>query len=232
MLSTLLLVLFCNINVKLCCKELSKLQLNYYLVKFSVPKTQDMKNSITFISAFMLLIAFPLLLAASSMGEIMGKVSVKETAAPVANAIITFENSMGKTVVTANEHGMYYGTRVPSGRYEMRVEYNNRTFVMKSVRIYDGYATEANFTVSNDDSLAAIVEIPRTDALYSGSAPTGITLSNNNTQQPTRPLNEALSMQPGMDVRDGKLYVKGSGEVKFFIDGCPTIAPPAVQRIW
>lgn len=191
-----------------------------------------MKNCISSICVFMLLIASPLFSAASSMGEILGKVTIKETKAPLANAVITFENSMGKTVVTANEYGQYYGTHIPTGRYEMSVTYNNHTFVMKSVRIYDGYATEANFAVSNNDSLPAIVEIPRTDALFSGSAPTGITLSNNNNQQPTRSLNEALSMQPGMDVRDGKLFVKGSGEVKFFIDGCPVIGQPALQRVW
>lgn len=165
-------------------------------------------------------------------GEILGKLTVKETHAELANAEVTFENSMTRMTVKANEHGMYYGLHLPEGRYEMRVSYNTTTFVMKNVRIYDGYTSEANFAVSNLDSLPATVEIPRTDQLYSGSAPTGISMKNDDKLQPTRQLGDALSMQPGVDVRDGKVYVKGSGDVKFFIDGTPVIGQPTIQRTW
>ena len=181
---------------------------------------------------FFMLMLSSLVAFAASMGEIMGKVTINETNTPLANAEVVFENSMTKQVVKANEYGMYYGLHIPSGRYEMRVIYNNHTFVMKGVRIYDGYTSEANFAVSNVDSLPAVVEIPRTDQLYSGSAPTGITMKNDDKNQPTRQLSEALMMQPGMDVRDGKLYVKGSGDVKFFIDGTPVIGQPILQRVW
>lgn len=181
---------------------------------------------------FMLLASAPTLTYATSMGEILGKVIIKETNRPLANAEITFENSMTKMVVKANEHGIYYGLHIPGGRYEMRVSYNNHTFVMKGVRIYDGYTSEANFAVSNIDSLPAVVELERTDQLFSGSAPTGITMKNDDRNQPTRQLSEALSMQPGMDVRDGKLYIKGSSDVKFFIDGTPIMGQPVLQRVW
>lgn len=224
--------LLCNNIVKIACYLPLQFYLQYYLAKFKVTKTIAMKNCISIIGAFMLLAFTPSILQATSMGEILGKITVQETNTPLAYAEVTFENSMGKVVIQANEYGMYYGLHIPSGRYEMKVNYNNRVFVMKQVRIYDGYTSEANFAVSNSDTLPQIVNIPRTDALYSGSAPTGITLTNNNRTQPTQQLSDVLSMQPGMDVRNGKLFVKGSSEVKFFIDGTPLIGPPNLQRVW
>lgn len=190
-----------------------------------------MKSQLTTV-VFTLLILCTAAPTYAGNGEIMGKLTVKEDSAALPNAEIIFENSMTRLVVQANEHGMYYGLHLPEGRYEMRVTYNTTTFVMKNVRIYDGYTSEANFAVSNLDSLPAIVEIPRTDQLYSGSAPTGISMKNDDRLQPTRQLGDALSMQPGVDVRDGRVYVKGSGNVKFFIDGTPVIGQPTIQRTW
>ena len=114
----------------------------------------------------------------------------------------------------------------------MLVSFNNRTFVIKNVRIYDGYATELNFLVSSNENLPALVEVQKTDVMISSVQPTDINLTNSSNLQPTHSLADLLVMQPGVDVRNGTLMVKGSGDVKFFIDGSPTMAPARIERIW
>lgn len=191
-----------------------------------------MKKHTHTILAVMLMVTISNSSSAASMGQITGKVTDKETSGPVAYAMITFENSMGKIEVEANEYGLYYGNHIPTGKYQMRVSFNNRTFVIKNVRIYDGYATELNFLVSSNENLPALVEVQKTDVMISSVQPTDINLTNSSNLQPTHSLADLLVMQPGVDVRNGTLMVKGSGDVKFFIDGSPTMAPAHIERIW
>jgi len=191
-----------------------------------------MKKYIQTSMAVMLLVIISNSSTAASIGQITGKVTDKETQTPVAYALITFENSMGKVEVEANEYGLYYGNHIPTGKYQMRISFNNRTFVVKNVRIYDGYATELNFLVSSNENLPALVEVEKTDVMLSNVQPTDIMLSNSSNLQATRSLSDVLSMQPGVDVRNGQLTIKGSSSVKFFIDGSPTMAPAHIERIW
>ena len=72
-----------------------------------------MKKHTHTILAVMLLVTISNSSSAASMGQITGKVTDKETSGPVAYAMITFENSMGKIEVEANEYGIYYGTTYP-----------------------------------------------------------------------------------------------------------------------
>ena len=92
-------------------------------------------------------------------GDINGQVIEKETMSPVAFAEITFDNGNTKTVVSANEYGYYSVKHMPTGKYQMSVKYNNRTFVINKVRIQDSYTAGINFMVSNSSSLSSNVEV-------------------------------------------------------------------------
>lgn len=178
------------------------------------------------------LIAVHIVAAAASAGQVLGVVFDKVTGKAAANAQITFENSMDKITVQANEYGHYYADHMPTGRYEMRVAHAGKTFVLKRINVYDGYTTEVNFPVSSEPGLPAVVEVVLNQNRLSSVENNNVNLSNSDNKQPTRQLSEALSMQPGVDVRDGKVMVKGSDQVKFFIDGTPVLGQPRIDRIW
>lgn len=169
---------------------------------------------------------------AVSTGQVVGQVIEKETHKPVAFAEIIFENRYDKIIISANEYGFFYGNHLPTGKYQIRVQYNNRSFVMNDVRVYDSYATEVNLLVSNNAELPAMVTLERSEPVISSVNSTGIRLANNSFNQPTQSLSDVLGNQPGVDVRNGKIYIKGSDQVRFFIDGTPVIGQPTVQREW
>lgn len=182
--------------------------------------------------AFFILLFSVETLKAATTGRVTGKVVDIETNLLVPNIQIIFENSMDRIVLTTGANGIYYGNHLPTGKYTVTVAYNNRTFVMKNVRVYDGYATEVDIKVNSNNSLPEVVTIEKEEKIISCISPTDIMIGDDNNLQPTRTLNEVFSNQPGMDVRNGKLYVKGSSEVRFFIDGTPLIGNPVFQRNW
>jgi hypothetical protein len=167
----------------------------------------------------------------ASIGQLMGKLEVKETKLGIANVEVVFENNMDRIAVMTNEYGFYYSDRMPTGKYEMSMVFNNRKFVVKQVRVYDSYTSIINLPLSEASELPGIVYLdiaPNQIAVTSND----IKLNNNNHHQPTQSLTDALSNQAGVDVRNGKLYVKGSNQVKFFIDGTPIMGQPFFQKVW
>jgi hypothetical protein len=166
----------------------------------------------------------PFRLAAVSCGDLLGQVVNLDNGKPVPFAKITFENYYDKVSVTANKYGYYYGDHLPEGRYQMRVSYNQRTFVMNHVKVYDGYSNEVNFFVSASDTLPTFVKEITPDPLIKIFQRDDIVLTGNGMGGGTIPLGDLLMQQPGIDIYNGHLYVKGA-EVKFFIDGTPVLAP-------
>ncbi len=166
---------------------------------------------------------------AVSMGEITGQVIEKETLQPVAFAEIVFENGFDKITITANEYGYYYASHVPTGKYQMRVVFNNRTFSMNKVHVFDTYTTDMNFIVSNNNTLPATVEVVKTEQVFNPLEANKRLYAENTLHEPTRDLSEVLAMTPGVDVKDGKIYIKNSDQVHFFIDGSPVMAPAMVR---
>ncbi len=169
---------------------------------------------------------------AISMGGVVGKIFQKENMKSVAYAEITFENNMDKITVTANEYGYYYADHLPTGKYQMRIAYNDRTFFMNKVRVYDSYTSEINFMVSNNENLPVNVELEMKENLMSSVSSTDIKVTENAPGNSTRTLSETLSMQPGVDVENGRVIVKGSNQVKFFVDGTQVMAPVSLSKGW
>ena len=191
-----------------------------------------MKTLVNLLLFFSMLLLFSIDAKAISMGQVVGQVLEKETHQPVAFAQVVFENRMDKFDFQANEYGHYYAAHLPTGKYQMRVVYNNHTFVMKEVQVYDGYTSEINFTVSNDNSLPPKVVLEKTENVFSSVTSNDIKLNNSTFNQPTQSLNDVIMQQPGCDVRNGKIYIKGSDQVRFFIDGEPVMGPPTQNRVW
>jgi len=181
------------------------------------------------LSVFLLLIQ-TVACSGASFGHLMGKIDIKETGLGVTVEVI-FENNMDKIVVSTNEYGFYYSDRMPTGKYEMSVMFNNKKFIVKQVRVFDSYTSIINLSLSESNELPQVVYLdlpPNRIAETSND----IKLNNNNSHQPTQSMSDALSNQAGVDVRNGKLYVKGSDQVKFFIDGTPVMGQPSFQKIW
>jgi hypothetical protein len=86
--------------------------------------------------------------------------------------------------------------------------------------------------VSNNNDLPTTIEVIKKDPIINPLKPNDVLLASNNGNQSTQSLSDLLISQPGVDIRDGKLYVKGSNQVRFFIDGTPVMAPPIISRIW
>lgn len=183
------------------------------------------------ISLTFLLLAFSFSAKAVSMGQVVGQVIEQETMKVLPYAEIIFENNMDKVTVSANEYGYYYADHLPTGKYQMRIVFNNRTFVMNKIRVYDSYTTEINFLVSNKETLPAKVEVAMNENTMSSVTSSDIKVSNSSFQT-ARSLAEVLDMQSGVEVFGGKVYVKGSGQVKFFVDGTQVMGQPSLGKAW
>ncbi len=190
-----------------------------------------MKTTVKSIAVFAMLLCFSFAARAVSMGQIVGQVTGPVSNQPLAFAQIVFENKMDKVEVTANEYGYYYANHMPTGKYAMTVVYNNRTFVM-NVQVYDGYTSEINFAVSSDSNLPQKVLLPTNQNLFSSVTSNDPRRDNSANNQPTQSLNDVISQQAGCDVRDGKIFIKGSSQVKIFIDGVPMMGAPTQNRVW
>jgi hypothetical protein len=103
---------------------------------------------------------------------------------------------------------------------------------MKNVQVYDSYTSEVDFEVSKDNSLPPKNILETNENTFSSVTSSDIKLSNSTFNQPTQSLNDVMSQQPGCDVRDGKIFIKGSDQVRFFIDGEPVMGPPTQNRVW
>jgi len=171
-----------------------------------------------------LLFGFAPDLKAVSSGDVLGQVIDIETGKPVPFAEVIFENYYDKVTVVANLNGFYYGFHIPEGRYQMRVVYNERTFVMMRVKVFDSYAREVNFFVSCNDTLPTVVFETTPNPLIRAFEPHDVVLTSSEMGSAAMSLSDVLMSQPAVDIYQGRLYVKGAA-AKFFIDGSPVMAP-------
>ena len=175
------------------------------------------------------IVLLPFASKAVSSGDLVGQIVDLETRQPVPYAEVTFENYYDKITVKANEHGFYYGDHIPEGRYQMRVTYNHRTFVMRRVKVYDSYTAEVNFLVSKNDSLPQVVLEATPDPLIKAYIPHDILVTGTDMGSATMSFSDLMMAQPGMNIYDGKLYAKGA-EIKIYIDGTAVLAKPVLMK--
>src|SRR5579863_3499618 len=127
---------------------------------------------------FFLLLTRSFCCVAVSMGDLMGQVIDLQTGKGVPYAEIVFENNFDRITAIANERGFYYASHIPEGRYQMRVCYNHRIFFMNHVKVYDSYADEVNFIVSDDECLPEVVQELRPEPVIHALQPNDIILTS------------------------------------------------------
>ena len=124
-------------------------------------------------------------------GQLVGKVIEKETMQVLAYAEIVLENGTEKITLTANEYGYYYAEHLHTGKYQMSIVFNNRTFVMNKVRVYESFTGEINFMVSNNQSLPETVEVLLKDNGFSYVTTRDTKMANSTMSQVTHSLSVA-----------------------------------------
>lgn len=124
-------------------------------------------------------------------GQLVGKVIEKENMQVLPYAEIVLENGVERITLTANEYGYYYAENIPTGKYQMHVVFNNRTFVMNKVRVYESYTGEINFMVSHNETLPETVEVILKDNGFGYVNTSDTKLANMTLNQPVRSLSVA-----------------------------------------
>lgn len=104
---------------------------------------------------------FSLQTATAATGDITGQVIEKETNTVVAYAEVTLDNGTTKVVVIANEYGHYSASHLPTGKYTVKVKYDERTIEMNEIRIKDSYTAGINLIVSNNPQQAQTEKIKK-----------------------------------------------------------------------
>jgi hypothetical protein len=83
-----------------------------------------------------------------------------------------------------------------------------------------------DFVVSNSDNLPAMVDVMKKEPVINALQPHDIVVAENGPTRGTQSLGEVLMSQTGVDIVGGRLIIKGSDKVRFFIDGEPAMQPP------
>lgn len=169
---------------------------------------------------------------AISNGQILGKITSSNPQQSLVDIEITIENKFDRFIVYSNESGIFYANHIPTGKYTVTIQLANQTIVTSKVPVYDNQDTELNVsfnTVSDSPiTLLRTYEYEPFNKIEKGD----VVMNANKQQQPTKSLSEALEVQRGVDFRNGKLFIKGSDNVKFFIDGTPILGSPSFNSAW
>ncbi len=170
---------------------------------------------------FFLLVLVPAFLFAQT-GKIRGKVVDAKTNEPLVGANIVVENtSMG---ASTDVDGTYLILSVPAGTYSLKASYvGYQTITLRNVRVNLDLTTEADFDLPAQDVTVQAVEIVAERPLINKSATGAVRVIDNEffTKLPSRGINAAISLQPGIVERGGNFYVRGSrpDETGFTLDG-------------
>ena len=109
---------------------------------------------------FCLQLAFaPLVSKAVSTGELSGKIIDSITNQPIAYAELILENNFDKITITADEYGEYCAD-IPEGKYQVKVNYNEKLFILNKVKVYYNYASIVNIYLSSNAVLPDTVILP------------------------------------------------------------------------
>jgi len=163
----------------------------------------------------------PLLLVAQE-GKVRGKVTDKETGEPLIGANVTV---VGTSLGAATDvNGEYVIVTVGVGTYQMRATYvGYQPLTISNVRVNEGLTSEANFMLSSTSVAAPAVEIVATRPLVNKSATSSVRIIDGEfiTKLPSRGINAAIDLQPGVVDQAGNYYIRGGryDETGFTIDG-------------
>jgi len=178
-----------------------------------------------FVFALICTLILPALLFGAETGKITGKVVDKETGEglPGANVLIT-GTSMG---AITDVDGKYLMLNVPAGVYSIRASFVGfRTVTVTNVGVSGDLTTSTNFELPSQALNAGDITIIAERPLVNQSATNAVRIQRVEDFKniPTRSVNSIISLQPGVLVKDGQIYIRGgrAEEIGYILEGAST----------
>lgn len=178
-----------------------------------------------FAFALICTLLLPALLFGADTGKITGKVVDKETGEglPGANILIV-GTSMG---AATDINGGYLMLNVPPGVYTLRASFvGYSTVTIENIRVSADLTTDTNFKLPSQALDAGDVTIIAERPLVNKSATNAVRIARLEDYKniPTRSVNSIISLQPGVLVKDGQIYIRGgrAEEIGYILEGAST----------
>ncbi len=178
-----------------------------------------------FAFALICTLLLPALLFGADTGKITGKVVDKETGEglPGANILIV-GTSMG---AATDINGGYLMLNVPPGIYTLRASFVGYSSVtIENIRVNADLTTDTNFKLPSQALDAGDVTIIAERPLVNKNATNAVRIARLEDYKniPTRSVNSIISLQPGVVVKDGNIYIRGgrTEEIGYILEGAST----------
>ncbi|NLP10725.1 TonB-dependent receptor [bacterium] len=178
-----------------------------------------------FAFALICTLLLPALLFGADTGKITGKVVDKETGEglPGANILIV-GTSMGAATYI---NGDYLMLNVPAGVYTLRASFVGYSSVtIENIRVNADLTTNTNFKLPSQALDAGDVTIVAERPLVNKNATNAVRIARLEDYKniPTRSVNSIVSLQPGVLVKDGQIYIRGgrAEEIGYILEGAST----------
>ncbi len=175
------------------------------------------------LSVFLMLVMASLVLAQT--GKISGIATDKQTKEPLVGAsIVVVASTMGSAT---GIDGRYTILNVPPGSYDVKATYvGYQDVTVKGVQVVSGLTAEVNFEMPTSAVEISPVEIIAQRPLIEKSATNAIRIMTSEELQnlPVRGAVGYFSLQPGVVLQNGNVFVRGSrpDEVGYLIEGADT----------
>jgi outer membrane receptor protein involved in Fe transport len=169
----------------------------------------------------LLLLLVPGIMFAQS-GKIRGSVVDAKTKDPIIGANIIVEGtSMG---ATTDVNGNYLILNTSVGTYTLKAScVGYRAHTVSNVRVNSNLTTEANMVLTSEEVQLQAVEVVADRPLVNKSATGAVRIIDNESIEklPSRGLNAALTLEPGVVESNGNFYIRGGrfDETGYTLDG-------------
>jgi outer membrane receptor protein involved in Fe transport len=181
-----------------------------------------MFKRICFLISLFLLVSY---IGWSQNGKIHGVVTDKQTKEPLIGASILISGtSMG---AASGLDGSYNILNLSPGTYDVKATYvGYQEITVKGLQVVSGLTAEVNFAMSSTAIEISPIEIIAQRPLIEKSATNAIRIMSSEELQnlPVRGAVGYFSLQPGVVLQDGNVYIRGSrpDEVGYMVEGADT----------
>jgi hypothetical protein len=155
-------------------------------------------------------------------GKIRGKVTDAGTGEALVGAnVVVVGTSMG---AATNTSGEYTILNVPSGTYVLKTSYvGYQAITISNVRVNNDLTSDANFQLPAEGVTVATVEIVAERPMINKSATNAVRIIDSEffSKLPSRGVNTAIAVQPGVVDMRGNIFIRGgrADEVGFRVEG-------------
>jgi outer membrane receptor protein involved in Fe transport len=166
----------------------------------------------------------PYILLGSTQGKIRGKVVDSQTGEPlIGAAVIVVGTPYGGTT---NVDGEFQVLKLEVGTYQLKCSYiGYQTITQTNIRVNADLTTEADFKLPPQGVAVPTVLVVAERPLINKSATGAVRIIDNDfiTALPTRGIENAVKLQPGVVIKGTDVFIRGSraDETGFIVDGVP-----------